>query len=236
MTHDNEGWAVAVRYRETWADGFGARGWKLVAAEEEAEVIAATPYHGERVPTSVFVHDILDHYVSGFALSGHRAEAKALVQLAARTGSDPTPDYQQMVDEDLLRGDCQGEALADFLPPVLAEQLRAGSSDRERMGALRAELGDGLVRASLTARFVELGWRGMAEARAAWAERGLDYGRRAAIGLALQALFERLDAAVQQSGWRSAEGEFVLANERVAFRFRWPEALADSEPVAPAGG
>lgn len=224
---------VPVRYGATWADGFGARGWKLEAALAEAEVIAATPFHGERIPTSVVVHDILDHHVSGFTLSGHRAEAKALVQLAARTGSDPTPDYQQMVDEDLMAGDCHGEPLAEFLPPVLAERLPARGSDRERMQGLRRAVGDGLVRASLTARFLELGWAGMEEARAGWRAKGLDYARRGALGLALQRLFERLDDRVQQQGWETAGGEFLLNDGEVAFRWSGETVLVDREPVAP---
>lgn len=223
---------VPASYRERWSDGFGARGWKLDAAADEAEVIAATPHPGERIPTSVFVHDILDHFVPGFALSGHRAEAKALVQLALRTGSDPTPDYQQMVDEDLLRGDCHGEPLAELLPPNLARRLPPGGSDRERMDALRAELGDGLVRASLTARFVELGWAGVDEVPRAWWARGLSYARRTALGLALQRLFERMDARVLEAGWTAVRGELELDDAEVVFRFGEPEDAALREPVA----
>jgi hypothetical protein len=52
----------------------------------------------------VFIHDILDHALCGLPSSGRRAEAIALLQLAARTGADPRPDFAQMVDEDLLQG------------------------------------------------------------------------------------------------------------------------------------
>lgn len=232
MGTEAKGFRVPATYRERWRDGFGARGWKLDAAIGQAEVIAATPYPGERIATSVLVHDILDHCVPGFALSGHRAEAKALVQLAARTGSDPAPDFRQMVDEDLLRGDCHGESLADFLPPALAERLPAGGTDRERMRSLRAELGDGLIRASLSARFVELGWTGMPEAPGAWAARGLDYRRRAELGLALQRLFERLDARVRRLGCPVAAGVFQLTDRAVGFRFRAPDRALFREPVA----
>ncbi|HKL77800.1 MAG TPA: hypothetical protein VJ985_05460 [Gammaproteobacteria bacterium] len=223
--------AVPVTYRARWADGFGARGWKLDAAMAEAEVIAATAYTGERIPTSVLVHDILDHWVPGFPLSGHRAEAKALVQLAARTGSDPAPDYGQMVDEDLLRGDCSGEALASFLPPVLAERLPADGTDRERMATLTAELGTGLVRATLVARFLELGWAAMPAVPAAWAARGLDYARRAALGLALQELLEWADERVQAAGWEAAHGRFHLADAAATFAFDEPVVESRRVPV-----
>lgn len=232
MTGSTKPVRIAAHYRETWQDGFGARGWKLEAALAEAEVIAATPYPGDRIPTSVFIHDMLDHWMAGLPLSGHRAEAKALVQLAGRTGADPTPDYQQMVDEDLLRGDCHGEPLATFLPPELATRLPQEGTDRERMRALRRRLGDGLVRATLTARFVQLGWTGLEEAQAAWRRSGLSYERRVGLGLALQRLFERLDEIVQAEGWSSASGEFLLADDEVAFRFREPEVREDREPVS----
>jgi hypothetical protein len=222
---------VAVTFRERWQDGFGARGWKLDDAMAESEVIAATPYAGDRIPTSVLVHDILDHWVPGFPLTGHRAEAKALVQLAARTGSDPLPDYGQMVDEDLLRGDCSGESLESFLPPVLAERLPEAGTERERMAAITASLGTGLVRATLVARFVELGWAAMPEVPTAWAARGLDYERRAGLGLALQGLLTWADGRVAEMGWEAAHGHFHLGREAAAFAFDEPFPEVREEAV-----
>ena len=55
-------------YRSVWQDGFGARGWKLASAIDDPAVIAATAETGERIPTSVFVHDILDHTLCGLAM------------------------------------------------------------------------------------------------------------------------------------------------------------------------
>ena len=79
---------VSCLYRRTWQDGFGARGWKLAGTANDPEVIASTAATGERIPTSVFVHDILDHFLCGLGPSGHRNEAVALLQLAARTGDE----------------------------------------------------------------------------------------------------------------------------------------------------
>jgi hypothetical protein len=136
-----------------------------------------------------------------------------------------------MVDEDLLRGDCSGEALATFLPPVLAERLPAAGTERERMAALTAELGAGLVRATLVARFLELGWAAMPAVPAAWAARGLDYGRRAALGLALQRLLEWADERVQAAGWAAAHGRFHLDDEAAAFVFDEPVAESLTQPL-----
>ena len=81
---------VPCLYRRTWQDGFGARGWKLAGTANDPEVIASTAATGERIPTSVFVHDILDHFLCGLGPSGHRNEAVALLAAggAHRRGSD----------------------------------------------------------------------------------------------------------------------------------------------------
>ena len=107
---------VGIHYRRTWDDAFGARGWKLDGTEGDPEVIAATPYPGELIPTSVLIHDLLDHRLCGLTLSDYVDEAIALIQLARRTGSDPTPDYVRMVDDDLLNGLAGAATLRRLLP------------------------------------------------------------------------------------------------------------------------
>jgi len=93
---DDDGVQVPVTYKKVWDDGFGARGWKVNATIGDPEIIASTRETGQRINTSVFIHDILDHFLSGFGVSGHRSEAMALIQLSKRTGSDPRPDYEQL--------------------------------------------------------------------------------------------------------------------------------------------
>ncbi|HQU15276.1 MAG: hypothetical protein B7Z66_09145 [Chromatiales bacterium 21-64-14] len=208
---------VAVTYRTQWRDGFGARGWKLDVTVDDPEVIASTAYTGERIPTSVLVHDLLDHHLCGFPISGHRCEAMALVQLALRTGSDPRTDYRQMTDEDILHGRVNGERLEDFLPPALRCQLPSGKlPDRERMQRLVQRLGYEAVREAIVDRFLELGRRGMESARRTWEEYGLDYGRRPAIGLCLQGLLEQADHAVLERAVTEARGLFFVGNEHCA--------------------
>jgi hypothetical protein len=152
---------VPCLYRRTWQDGFGARGWKLAGTANDPEVIASTAATGERIPTSVFVHDILDHSLCGLGPSGHRNEAVALLQLAARTGADPTPDFAQMVDEDLLQGRVLGETFRQFLPPELTKTLPAGIRDGKAIvERLQAQLGPEVLRKRLIAWFFELGREG----------------------------------------------------------------------------
>ena len=222
---------LAVHYRRTWEDGFGARGWKLACATEDPEVIGSTAATGERIPTSVFVHDILDHFLCGLGTSGHRNEAVALLQLAARTGTDPTPDFAQMVDEDLMQGRVIGERLATFLPAGLTDGLPTRLHDAPAIVAwLRARLGDEVLRERLIARLFELGEAGTGAARERFADCGLDYSRRGRLGLALQRLLEQADAVAQRGNWATATADVWITPRRCGFEIhepqRWRSELA----------
>jgi hypothetical protein len=213
---------VPAIYAAQWDDGFGVRGWKLDLPDLGADVIAATPYTGERIPTSVFVHDLVDHHLCGFRLSGYLDEAGALVQLAERTGSDPVPDFQQIIDEDLLSGLVAGPDWRDLLPASLAAKIDPRVDPKVALEDLRRKLGDGLLRALFTAGFVQEGWRRRDAARAAWTARGLDYAARPRIALALQELFDWMDAQVQACAWPRARGDFSIGNHAVEFHFTEP--------------
>ena len=71
----NMGVEMAATYEKVWDDGFGARGWKLNATLGDPEIIASTRQTGQRLNTSVFVHDILDHFLSGFQPPGQTGGA-----------------------------------------------------------------------------------------------------------------------------------------------------------------
>lgn len=205
---------VAVSYRTIWDDGLGAGGWKLDANLDDPEIIAVTSVISGRIPTSVLVHDLLDHLLCGFAASGHRAEGMALGQLARRTGADPTPDYRQMVVEDLLRGHVVGETAQSFIGPELRGYLPPEAADGwdgpTLMGALRARLGEGRLIELLVARLHALGEAGHAHALEAWRLTGLPYGGRGALGLRVQRLLERMDAWVQAEVLAEAGGEIRI--------------------------
>lgn len=213
---------VPALYAEQWEDGFGARGWKLDVPGLGEDVIAATPYTGQRIPTSVFVHDLVDHHLCGFRLSGYLDEAGALVQLAERTGSDPVGDFQQIIDEDLLSGLVAGSDWKVLLPAPLAAQIDPSADPKVTLQDLRRKLGDGLLRALFTAGFVHEGWLRREAARTAWTAHGLDYAARARIALALQELFEWMDAQVQSHAWPRARGAFSIGNHAVEFLFTEP--------------
>jgi hypothetical protein len=224
---------VPAIYAVQWDDGFGARGWKLDVPDLGADVIAATPYTGQRIPTSVFVHDLVDHHLCGFRLSGYLDEAGALIQLAERTGSDPVADFQQIIDEDLLSGLVAGPDWEDLLPASLVAGVDMKADPKAALQALRRELGDGLLRALFTAGFVQEGWLRRDAARAAWTAHGLDYAARPRIALALQELFEWMDAQVQAHAWAGARGDFSIGDHAVEFLFTEPVRQGRVVAVAP---
>jgi hypothetical protein len=216
---------LACVYRREWPDGFGAGGWKRRRALDDPSIIASTPVTGARIPTSVLVHDILDHALCGLPPTGHRAEAVALLQLAERTGADPGPDFAQMVDEDLLLGRADGDTLRDLLPADLLVRLPERLSDgRAIIAELTADLGRDALRARLIRRLFELGEAGAARARCCFAAHGLDCGRRGGLGLALQGLFARAHASAEAAAWPKAEAFVGLDPKRCRFVVSAPAA------------
>ena len=215
----DDGVQVPVTYKKVWDDGFGARGWKLNATISDPEIIASTRETGQRINTSVFIHDILDHFLSGFNVSGHRSEAMALIQLSKRTGSDPGSDYGQMVREDILNGRVNGEDLKDFLPADLYALVPEDSAmtDRETMSYLRKRLGEDHLKTSLVDHFFKLGKAGEAHADESWITLGLDTKKRTVIGEALQSLLEVIDQTVEKSGVEEVHGVIIINNKYVTF-------------------
>ncbi len=204
---------VPVTYRNEWQDGFGARGWKLDAAANDGQVIASTSYAGEKIPTSVLVHDLLDHCASGFGFSGHRNEAMATAQLGLRTGAEIRSSYASMVEE-VLRGEVEGEGLDSFLPLSLKPHLPTEDlSPRERMRHLAEMLGVNELRTILLSQFYEIGLAGVPHAIASWRRHGLDYDRRADLGLCLQRLLVRAESVLARQDPQYLHATFSLAND-----------------------
>lgn len=223
---------VHATYRDEWPDGFGARGWKLDVALDDPAVIASTSETGDRINTSVLVHDILDHYVSGFPLSGHRNEAMALIQLHKRTGSDPRPDYEQMVNEDLMHGMVSGEPMRSFLPSHIVQLLPSEAmTGKEIVGFLASELGLGPLRVAFVERLFELGYRGVPLAHAGWNSCGLDYARNTPIGLCLQGLLVEADRILLNETISFARGQFQVSNRACQLVLEQPFKASFNKPV-----
>ena len=217
---DDVGVQVPVTYKKVWDDGFGARGWKVNATIGDPEIIASTRETGQRINTSVFIHDILDHFLSGFGVSGHRSEAMALIQLSKRTGSDPGSDYEQMVREDILNGRVNGESLLDFLPADLYDLVPESSTmtDRETIAFLSEQIGEETLIESLVDNFFRLGKKGEKHAGDSWKTLGLDTHKRTEIGLALQTLLGAVDQTVEELEVDELHGMISINNRYVAFK------------------
>ncbi|MDP3183930.1 MAG: hypothetical protein Q8M58_01520 [Anaerolineales bacterium] len=217
---------VPVTYNAEWQDGYGARGWKLDVAIDDPEVIAATAETGRKLPTSVLVHDILDHYLCGLALGGHRNEAIALHQLGLRTGADPLPDLMQMVDEDLIHGVVVGEPMRILLSDEHRALLPPDLNDDGSVIEYHAvHIGRDALRQSLLQRLRNIG-RDMADAAMTQYRRsGLDPARRGLLGLALQNLLVRIDARAISENWHEAHGEFALSDHRCVLEIDIPYPL-----------
>lgn len=210
---------IPVSYRDEWQDGLGARGWKLDRAIGDPVLIAVTAYTGAKVPTSVLIHDILDHYISGFGLSGHRNEAKAALQLGLRTGAEIASSYAQLAEDIIIAG-VNGEPLAAFLPPALRARLPLfAATEREMMAALVRQLGHTSVKSALIEHMWELGDQGRSQALIGWSRHGFDYARRGAIGMCLQQLLEDAERAVEEQRLDAAQGHFTIGNQACAVSF-----------------
>jgi hypothetical protein len=215
----DRGIQVSATYRKEWHDGFGARGWKLNAMLADPAIIASTRQTGERINTSVFVHDILDHFISGFGVSGHRSEAMALMQLSKRTGSDPRADFRQMVMEDIINGRVSGESLHSFLPDRLLSLLPPDKvlTDRQVLSHLMNALGYDMLVEVLVDHFVILGQAGEKHALNSWKKLGLDPAKTSAVGVALQKLLMKVDREAESSGVDRLGVSIVISNEACAF-------------------
>lgn len=210
---------LPLTYKKSWDDGFGARGWKLNATIGDLEIIASTRETGKKINTSVLVHDVLDHFLSGFGVSGHRSEAMALAQLALRTGSDPTPDYEQMINEDIMHGRVNRESLTQFLPDDLLALLPTATAmvENDIIARLKDVMGESRLRARLLEHFAALGESGKAHAADSWGKLGLDKKKQQPFGLALQNLLEQADSHVEQMDCDKAAAEIILNNNVCVF-------------------
>jgi len=222
---------VPVTYKKVWNDGFGARGWKINATIGDPQIIASTRETGQRINTSVFIHDILDHFLSGFGVSGHRSEAMALIQLSKRTGSNPRPDYEQLVREDILNGMVNGENFSDFLPTNLISMIpeHSGMTDKEMMVYLKERLGETDLIKTLVDNFFKLGELGENHADESWKMLGLDTKKRTNIGLSLQTLLEVIDRTVEKLGIKELYGTISINNRYVTFNMREDDIINSIE-------
>lgn len=208
---------IPVTYMKSWNDDFGARGWKLNVTIDDPQIIASTRETGLKINTSVFVHDILDHFLSGFSVSGHRSEAMALTQLSKRTHSDPRPDYEQMIKEDVLNGIINGESLSSFIPDDLKKWLPVNIKDSEIMGYLGKQFTKTELVNIFTEHFFRIGKEGEHHAINNWKALGLEPDKKTEIGEAIQNSLSYIDSEIEILGIEKASAIVSINNDCINF-------------------
>lgn len=204
---------IPVIYRAEWDDGFGAQGWKLEAAVDDRQVIACMSYTGHKSPTSVLVHDILDHLVSGLSLSGYHNEAVATTLHGLRNGIEFQSSFEWMVDE-IVAATQLNESLSPFLSSAVVSLLTADAEPGlPQKNHLLDRLGKDALRKVLLAGFFRVGLAGVPRAIQQWADQGIDFSKTRAIGFALQALLQRADSYVSERKSRCANARFIISND-----------------------
>lgn len=203
---------VPLTYRAEWDDGFGAQGWKL-AEVDDRQVIACTSYTGEKSPTSVLVHDILDHQVSGLSFRGYRDEAVATTLHGLRNGIEFQSSFEWMVDE-ILAATGLDESLLPFLSSAEANLLDRGvGPGLPQKNQLLERLGKETLRKVLMAGFFRAGLEGLTDAIQQWTIKGLGFSKMRAFGLALQVLLQRADDYVCEHKIQYVRAHFYLSND-----------------------
>lgn len=203
-------------FRSEWQDGYGAQGWKLVMAMADPEVIACTAYTGSKTPTSVLVHDMLDHLVSGFRLSGYADEARATAMHGLRNGIEVRSSYEWMADE-ILRQPPSMNQLADLLPASTGDLIPAQAAPHEAVALLLDRHGAAEIRRHVVEALFRVGLSGIPIALSNWRERRLDFGSMHAIGLCLQALLVEAQGMVTDWAAEAARGRVFIGNDACEF-------------------
>ena len=199
-----------------WKDGFGAQGWKLDVATSDPQVIACTAYTGEKTQTSVLVHDILDHLVSGFWLSGYVNEARATAIHGIRNGIEVRSSYEWMANE-ILNAKHAPEQLMDYLPPHITDVLPALTDTEESATFLLDKYGLAEIRNHVIERFFRIGLSGVPIAISKWQEQRLAFDRMHSIGLCLQALLVDVQEIISSWNAETATGNVYVGNDACEF-------------------
>lgn len=207
---------IGLTYRSEWHDGFGAQGWKLNVAMDDPKVIACTAYTGTKSPTSVLVHDILDHLVSGFWFSGFKNEARATAIHGLRNGIEVRSSYESMTD-DILSAEGATDEIMDLLPTSITDSIPEQKPLIEMIATIRENFDLAEVRSEIIEGFFRIGLSGIPVAISNWQEKHLDFEKIHSIGLCLQALLVEVQDIIKRWAVEFAYGQVTVNNETCEF-------------------
>lgn len=221
---------IKLTYQNEWQDGFGARGWKIDIAIPDPEVIACTAFTDGKSPTAVIVHDVLDHFISGFGSSGYVNEARAIVMHGLRNGIEVRSSIEWLVNDILSNSSSEANAVLESLLIQSSEILTSPSRPcNETLESLRERYGPDGLRNILAGKLIEAGLSGVPLAIGNWASHTLIFSRMAAIGFCLQRLFEQADEMISKRDIQVVRALLKIGNDVCVLKF---ETDTDDELTA----
>jgi len=200
-----------LTYHSEWQDGFGAQGWKLDVAINDPQVIACTAYTGNKTPTTVLVHDLLDHLVSGFWLSGYANEARATAIHGLRNGIEVRSSYEWMTKE-ILNDKPPLDHFTEFLPEKITGHIPARYTYAEKTTFLFKEYALNDIRNYILENFYRIGLSGIPIAISHWQNKGLDFKNMYSIGMCLQDLLVEAQEVIKTWNVEAATGQILVDN------------------------
>ena len=150
---------------------------------------------GPASPTSVPIHDVLDHWVCGFGWRTYSDEAKATVMHGLRNGIDVRKSFE-LLAEDLIADQNPLEPIELF---NLYRGLLLGGAlnpSREAFNRVICQMGHEKAIASTSMSLHRIGLEGIHEAQRQWQKLGLNLSLMGHIGLALQELLKEAESII----------------------------------------
>lgn len=210
---------VEVVFQEYWNDGFGARGWKLASAISDPRVVASTAHVGLISPTCVLVHDIMDHYLCGLQIGGHRSEVVATMLHAMRNDLPVRKSINMMVDELCAVAYC-GETLAEYIPEDMLGSMPSNTPSEQMSAVLTAGLERNRMRERLVDHYYALGLAGLTAALVHYEGLGLSLAKRYEVGIRLQKLFENAESHILRRDCDRTSGVLEVADNKCGLLLR----------------
>lgn len=187
-----------LTYKDSWPDSYGVSGWRLCDSEGRFPAFPSSAAVGTASPTSVPIHDVLDHWTCGFGWHTYSDEAKATVMHGLRNGIDVRRSFE-LLAEDLIVDQQPSEPIDFFVSHrrLVRDPGRENPScNRETVIRTISQMGRRNAIAAASMGLRRVGLEGIGEAQCRWRKLGLDFSLMGHIGHVLQELLEEAESIV----------------------------------------
>ncbi|MEK8090409.1 hypothetical protein [Thermithiobacillus plumbiphilus] len=185
---------ITLTYRESWPDCYGAGGWRIRDADGHFPTFPSRASPSTASQTGVPVHDILDHWVSGFGWT-YSDEAKATVMHGLRNGIGVLRSIELLAED--LATNVHSSKLIEFFSPHECPDESIANGATGRHGEI-IEDGQAMKQQSSVAVIAKalhrVGIDGVVEAHQRWLRVGLDFSLMEQLGLTLQGMLEEAES------------------------------------------